>query len=512
VVDVIPTNLTDWSPKNLLGILLGVLTHPGNGLFRRQLEMGAITLSPIAWHKPDVGVRTSGGAAFRGVAGAVSNLASSSTDFNTGAGVSWGWAGWVRITKVAAGDYVAVGKGGGGGYEWLLAVNYPTAGSISVIGYSLAGAGTVATWGGTLSSETYYFVAVSRDGVGNTLSISVNGGTFVTVASAQPSGAGTSPFGFGGGNLADGNKFVGEVGPNGYWSRTLTSSDVTALYNGGTPVLYSSVPAGQLTGLVAYYDFDSTSHLTADRTGNGHTLTNNNGVLLGQGPTTSAVSDGVPGTQWADQSGNGRTYVPATGTAGPVWTANVQNGLPMLKADGSTTTYENDSIATALSGSGNTYSWFGVLKGITVNSSLQQVFLADDIPIVAGINDPVIEFNYAGDGSNRWSVLDFPDTGPSMTIAAGTGDAAAHVFGIVASASTITFYQDGVSIGSQPRPSGQNTVDTWVLLTHRSGTQLSPTDAVFTGYYGEELILPSAPDAATRTKIFNYFRTRWGTP
>ncbi len=87
----------------------------------------------------------------------------------------------------------------------------------------------------------------------------------------------TQPFIFGDRGImpsGPGNYFNGTLDDIGIWNRSLTQSEVTALYNQApNPVLPSNVPT---SGLVAYYPFNGNAN---DESGNGNNGTNNGGTM-----------------------------------------------------------------------------------------------------------------------------------------------------------------------------------------------------------------------------------------
>ncbi len=470
-----------------------------------------LSLSPIVFVDPSVtaSLNTSvlGTAGFS--AGAASTLNSASTDFNTGAGVSFAWAGWVRWSGDNGSPQVIVSKFAAGNQEWLLYLNYPTTGQLTFVAYGLTSGGTVLTRPGTLTRATWYHVGVWRDAVGGNIYISVNNETPTSASSSFPTGTGTATFRFANTDDNVGALFGGAIGPNGYWNRALThgsNSDLSALYNGGVPVLYSSLAAGQLSGLVAYYDFDTTAHLTADRTGNGHTLTNNNGVVLTTGFTTTSISDGALVANWLDQGSNGNNFAPPIGNIGPTYKVNIQNGLPMLLADGSTSVLACDSVATALSGASPTYSVFVVVKGVTLNTAYQQIWIAATRP--GGTNDPVSELGY---NNGTWDYQERNNSAPVLEIGGGTPDANAHVLAVVVDSINDTIYLDGSPIVQHARLGGTTTLTIFSLLAHRNLNTDHVASNTFTGYLGAFGVFTQT-DASSLSSLFAYFRRQWATP
>jgi Concanavalin A-like lectin/glucanases superfamily len=69
------------------------------------------------------------------------------------------------------------------------------------------------------------------------------------------------------------------------WSRALTSTEVTSLYNSGHSQTYLNLTGTLLNNLLASWDFTSASTLTTDSTTNSRTLTNNGAATYVAGPS-----------------------------------------------------------------------------------------------------------------------------------------------------------------------------------------------------------------------------------
>jgi Concanavalin A-like lectin/glucanases superfamily len=137
-------------------------------------------------------------------------------------------------------------------------------------------------------ANTWYFVVAIHDSVNDTMSISVNNGTPVTITGVT-----------GGTKVTTGATFrvgsdIAKIDECGIWKRVLSASEITQIYNSGdglsypfTPLLLINrtepialseavKPAVLLTDLVAYWKLDETagtlSTTWADSTGNGNTL------------------------------------------------------------------------------------------------------------------------------------------------------------------------------------------------------------------------------------------------
>jgi len=98
----------------------------------------------------------------------------------------------------------------------------------------------IAEWGSTASTGTWYFVVGWHDSVNNVVGISVNDGTPVTVAHTTGVQDTTTPFGIGqNGELTE--YWNGRIDQVGFWKRTLTTAEKTALYNNGNGLSYDEM-------------------------------------------------------------------------------------------------------------------------------------------------------------------------------------------------------------------------------------------------------------------------------
>lgn len=98
------------------------------------------------------------------------------------------------------------------------------------------GGGTynIVTSSTTLSLNTWAFIVVQHDDAGNTVGISVNGGAFQTVATTiEPTFTGANQFVARYGHASNPLYFDGRVDEMAMWSRLITPTEVTYLYNSG---------------------------------------------------------------------------------------------------------------------------------------------------------------------------------------------------------------------------------------------------------------------------------------
>src|SRR5262249_2436720 len=117
--------------------------------------------------------------------------------------------------------------------------------------------------------------------------------------------------------------FTGTVKPIGVWGKVLSPSEMTTLYNSGTPLTYAGLSGSLTTGLVSYYDMASGS-LGVDAKG-ANTFKNANPAApsgLSASSSVATVQAGGPPTI----SVNGGAAVPLSSN---VWDYD-NHGLPYV--------------------------------------------------------------------------------------------------------------------------------------------------------------------------------------
>jgi hypothetical protein len=110
------------------------------------------------------------------------------------------------------------------------------------IGLQVSSTGTGATEvtvaGAVVTTNTWYHIVAGHDGVNDELFVIVDDGTPATIA--HSAGLHTATAEFDVGHRTAANKADGIMDEFGIWSRVLTSSEITQLYNSGSGLAYGS--------------------------------------------------------------------------------------------------------------------------------------------------------------------------------------------------------------------------------------------------------------------------------
>lgn len=198
-------------------------------------------------------------------------VASASNQYLTVAdSAAWNWSasggfticGWINHATLAATQHI-VGKYTSTQREWSMGT-----GATRFLSVRLSGDGTAQTNASTSAqvavAGTWAFLCLRYipANAGAEINLSVNNGTPQTAAHAAGLFNGTSRIVLGGSDVAIASSVDGKLDRFGFWSRPLSNSEVTQLYNAAAGLKYSDLDAGLKTSLVAYYDLDEA---TGDR-------------------------------------------------------------------------------------------------------------------------------------------------------------------------------------------------------------------------------------------------------
>lgn len=313
---------------------------------------GAFSLARIPnlalWLAADLSTITLGAGMATAFASASSQYlnATDAASLDPGAG-SFAISAWLYLTNKTASQFgVAKWLPTGGKRQYT--VNYDNAGDrfqLQVTPNGTTSTTVVATAFGSPTAGTWYHVVAQYDGAN--IIIQVNNGTQNTTAFSSGIFAGNGDFtisGISGG----GTYWNGRVQAVGFWKRTLTAPEITALYNGGIGIPYASLPTvtsgSLLNNLSGYWELNEPSGTRFDLSGNGNNLTPNNSptAVAGNG-LLNAV------TQENDLSTAGNNAAQATQANKPVYRINAVGGKQAVWWDGvnDVLTTSNISLGTA---------------------------------------------------------------------------------------------------------------------------------------------------------------------
>lgn len=159
---------------------------------------------------------------------------------------------------------------------------YINSGSLNV---SIGNQGAALTYGTSVSTGTWYHVVLTLSS-SNTYELFINGSS-VDTGSGATWGTFTPVFRIGGTYSTASRFFDGIVDEVGIWSKVLSSSEITDLYNSGNGLPYYDPTdvkndSTLSTSLVSYWELEETSGTRVDSHGS-NDLSDNNTVLYGTG-------------------------------------------------------------------------------------------------------------------------------------------------------------------------------------------------------------------------------------
>jgi hypothetical protein len=166
----------------------------------------------------------------------------SNTSLQTG-GQDFSFAFW--FNRVANLDYDIVSKfaGGGGNQEYAVYVHNDGATGrylqLSIFNAASSEDDLLNTNSGPLTTATWYFGVVTFNATTKLMTVSTNAGTRNTKTSTFTVPSTASDFSIG--KATANNIFNGQIDQVGFWKKVLTTTEETALYNGGAGRTYASL-------------------------------------------------------------------------------------------------------------------------------------------------------------------------------------------------------------------------------------------------------------------------------
>jgi hypothetical protein len=343
-------------PPAELSANLGLMSRAGNTrgtLVNNRYSLGFSprnTPSLTSWYDSSIGTPilssgtevgrsgtklvTDGAASF---AGAQSLEVLDNASLETG-NVDFFWNCWVNITSDGSTNaFVTKNTGASNTGDYLI---YTNGSGVPLFAIFNGSTFKQAVWGSALSTNAWHNVFGWFDSVNQTVNISIDGGTAVSVSTSgfTPTTS-TIPFYMGRTSGATTNYLTGSLDaivfgkspPGGI--ANVVSTIRTTLYASGSGLAAKNLTAAQIAawGVVSGWDFDGPSNLVTDYIGT-NTLTNNNGVTYAKGQVTSTTEYGSDVTTTAtDLSGNGNNITQSTAANRPVYTSLAENGLPCVQ-------------------------------------------------------------------------------------------------------------------------------------------------------------------------------------
>jgi hypothetical protein len=282
-------------------------------------EFSVLDLNPKFWALPTDQTTVNSLLSADFISANTEYLSSASTDFDPIASFSFG--GWVNWDNIAD-DYTHVfGK-------WDDSTNnrsYTLFGRLGGLRFTMSSDGTTLT---TLtpslmpSNGTWYFIVCVYDAVNDLMKFSANGSAFETTShSGGAYSSSTADFRIGNAIIGGINQpFDGQVDAPFFYDKALTQSDVNALYNSSTGVMYADLTTAQKTSLISWWQLNEPSGSRGDSHGT-NTLTDNNTVGSAVGKIQEEVTqDGDSVYTVIDKSGTNNNALQTTITNQPTWT------------------------------------------------------------------------------------------------------------------------------------------------------------------------------------------------
>ncbi len=140
-----------------------------------------------------------------------------------------------------------------------------------------------------LVNNTWYHAIFTHDGT--TAKIYLNGNTTPNASSVSAITYGAVATNNYIGSLnGSSQRLNGRLAGVGYWSKALSTTEVTSLWNNGQGLTGVELSGSLLTSLGSYHDFTNSASLGTDSSGNSHTYTNNGTVVQAFGPVPPYVT------------------------------------------------------------------------------------------------------------------------------------------------------------------------------------------------------------------------------
>lgn len=269
--------------------------------------------------------------------------------------------------------------------------------------------------------------------------------------------------------------FAGRIDSVGFWSKALSASEVTSLFNKGIGLKYRDLSGSLLTSLVSYWNLDKRNGITADSAGS-NTLTNTGSTGFGVGVNFYA---GVL-SKWFDRSANGKDATQTTNTKRPAYVTFLQNNKPMILYDG-----VDDVMSFSSTALSTTHTAFIIVRPVALTGVL-----------------------IGGSSTNQLFSLDATNVtynaqGTSVAVAHGMSINTTYLLTVVRNGTTVKFYKNGTQIGTDKTLGANSTLTVSAIGAYSDAT--SPSSA----YIANPIVYGSALSNTNRSKIEKYLNRKY---
>lgn len=255
-----------------------------------------------------------------------------STDYTTGLSVGnrdFSTFGWFRFDTLGANYQTCISKYGTMNQEILIRAN--NAGfHIIAKGPSLNVNEAFAL--GVPSTSQWFFVGYRYNSSSKNLTLRVNS-TDYSYGTTSGLNITTEPLKLGA--FANGSDILdGKADSIGVWTKYLSNTEVTDIYNGGNGKVFADLTTSQLINLVSWWDLDENSSTRFDSLGtydlnvSGSTVDSNDGIAAGNASDADALKT------WKNILNESQSITQATFASRPFFSATGNNGVPEISFDG----------------------------------------------------------------------------------------------------------------------------------------------------------------------------------
>lgn len=218
---------------------------------------------------------------------------------------------------------------------------------------------------------------------------------------------------------------------------------------------------------------------------------------------TPASADADPVGYWPDQSGQANHLTQATAGFRPLYKTAIQNGLPVLRLDGSDDRMETASLLGSALFGAQAATVFAVQKQTGSNANNTTICwestASTNRALIHATYSDVIYFDYPSDSGGRTSVAQ-----------PGGWDDAWQTLCCVRGTVTSSIYARSVSLATGTPAGSLDTAASNVLVAGAYRSAANSTYSIFfQGDIGELLIYNTALSDADRQSVESYLNARW---